>query len=434
MKRRVMVCMLAVLFCLLFSVSLYANAVPESAETPVTIRFSWWGGDTRHQATLDAISLYMKQNPNVRIEAEYSGFSGYYQKFVTQVVAGNAPDVFQIDQGWISEFNNRGDVFAPLNRIGADYSKFTKQVLDDYCYNSEGNLIVLPFGSNGSVFVYNKDTLNPYLEKFGYDINSISWKEFAEFGGKIHQDNPEVYLLSTMTSGYERFVLKPILEQITNQIGVQDDQTLGFDKGQLAQAFRILIHLFETGAAQPYEESVIYKEDVEDNPLWIQGKVIGSFIFLSNCDRVTDFDFNYGVARLPLLEGAQTSGQESGPSLMLGINKNSKVQAETVKFANWFLNDPEAIKILGTQRGVPVNEKAVEILKNEGLISPIMGEAVAISNATIGFKNSSLEMNASVQALIDEKMEKVIYGKVTPEEGADELITELQKLFKTMNP
>lgn len=42
----------------------------------------------------------MEKNPHVIIEAEYSGFSGYYQKLVTQLASGNAPDVFQSDQGW----------------------------------------------------------------------------------------------------------------------------------------------------------------------------------------------------------------------------------------------------------------------------------------------------------------------------------------------
>ena len=43
----------------------------------VTLRFAWWGGDSRHTATLEAIAAYEKQNPNVKIEAEYQGYDGY---------------------------------------------------------------------------------------------------------------------------------------------------------------------------------------------------------------------------------------------------------------------------------------------------------------------------------------------------------------------
>ena len=50
----------------------------------VTLRFSWWGGDSRTAATMEAIELYESLNPNVEIEAEYTAFSGYYQRNRTE--------------------------------------------------------------------------------------------------------------------------------------------------------------------------------------------------------------------------------------------------------------------------------------------------------------------------------------------------------------
>ena len=54
---------------------------------PVTLRFSWWGGEARHEATIAAAELYMEKNPNVKIEFEYSGWDGYKDKLVTQLLA-----------------------------------------------------------------------------------------------------------------------------------------------------------------------------------------------------------------------------------------------------------------------------------------------------------------------------------------------------------
>lgn len=61
----------------------------------VTLRFAWWGGDSRHTATLDAIAAYEKQNPNVKIEAEYQGYDGYNDKILTQLAGGTQPDIMQ---------------------------------------------------------------------------------------------------------------------------------------------------------------------------------------------------------------------------------------------------------------------------------------------------------------------------------------------------
>ena len=58
----------------------------------VTLRFSWWGSTTRHQATLEAIELYESRHPNVTIEGEYGAFDDFYQKLLTQLAGGTAPD------------------------------------------------------------------------------------------------------------------------------------------------------------------------------------------------------------------------------------------------------------------------------------------------------------------------------------------------------
>ena len=41
----------------------------------ITLRFSWWGGDSRHEATLKAIETYEAAHSGIKIEPEYSSFS-----------------------------------------------------------------------------------------------------------------------------------------------------------------------------------------------------------------------------------------------------------------------------------------------------------------------------------------------------------------------
>ena len=59
-----------------------AKDTPTEAPKKVSLRFSWWGGDARHQATLEALQLYMDRNSHVTIEAEYGGYGDYYQKWL----------------------------------------------------------------------------------------------------------------------------------------------------------------------------------------------------------------------------------------------------------------------------------------------------------------------------------------------------------------
>ena len=65
----------------------------------VTLRFSWWGGDERNEATLDVIEAYEKEHPNITIEAEYSGDDGYQEKLSTALAGNTAADIIQMGTG-----------------------------------------------------------------------------------------------------------------------------------------------------------------------------------------------------------------------------------------------------------------------------------------------------------------------------------------------
>lgn len=70
-----------------------ATEAAESTKTgdqePVTIRFSWWGGESRHKATLEAVDAFMKEYPWITVECEYSAWDGWQDKVATQLAGGN---------------------------------------------------------------------------------------------------------------------------------------------------------------------------------------------------------------------------------------------------------------------------------------------------------------------------------------------------------
>ena len=46
------------------------TGAPAASGDQITLRFMWWGGDERNEATLAVIDQYQKLHPEVRIEAE----------------------------------------------------------------------------------------------------------------------------------------------------------------------------------------------------------------------------------------------------------------------------------------------------------------------------------------------------------------------------
>lgn len=401
----------------------------------ITLRFSWWGGDSRHEATLEAIRVYEEAHPGIKIEPEYSSFSGYYEKLMTQLSSKNAPDLFQVDQGWVAELSARGDVFADFSQYSdcIDLTQISESMMRDYCRIGD-EVSVLPFGYNGTVFLYNKTLLADWCDENG-DLEMASWDDFIRIGRELHDKDSECYMTTAVTDGYLRYILKPMLEQITNEIDVRDDFTLGFDEQQMTQAYKSFMEIFSAQVSQPYDEAVLY-DTMQNNPLWLNGRIGGIFLFFSNIDtEIAGLDYDYGVAGMPMFEDAVISGQECCPSLMVAINRKAdgKRQKAAAEFLEWFINSEEASLILGTVRGVPGSAGALEALERGEKLSDLMSQGIQISNATLSLKNGAYELNASVKAVFVDYMEKVIYGVSTPEQAAKGMTADLEALLADLS-
>ena len=78
---------------------------------PITLRFNWWGGDSRHEKTLKAIEAFEAKYPNITVEAEYEAFSGHEEKVALALNAGSAADVIQLNMDWVFVYSPQGTTF-----------------------------------------------------------------------------------------------------------------------------------------------------------------------------------------------------------------------------------------------------------------------------------------------------------------------------------
>ena len=63
-----------------------------------------------------------------------------------------------------------------------DVSTIPEQMMLDYCIK-DGQIVVLPLGYNGTVFLYNKTLLADYLDEDG-ELKDLSWDEFYAIGAR----------------------------------------------------------------------------------------------------------------------------------------------------------------------------------------------------------------------------------------------------------
>ncbi|WP_168118788.1 extracellular solute-binding protein [Paenibacillus sp. HB172176] len=393
-------------------------------EKEVSLRFSWWGGEDRHVATLKAIDLYMEQNPNVHIEAEYGGFDGYQQKLSTQFAGGTAPDLVQLATNFAADYKNMLLDFDTV-KDQIDTSKFQDSFLENYA-SIDGMWLGMPMGVNGSTIIYNKD----FLKEFNIPEDTVwNWDNLVTVGEQVQSQDAESYLLNMDLDQMYRLLLQPYVNQRTGNQWINDDFTTGFDEAALTDAFTYIKTLLDKGIIQPFQQSSLYQGEPWLNPKWLQGDMGMLFALASNISAVQTDDIELGVARSPIAEDAKTSSVLITATALVGVNKDSEHIDEAVKFANWLVTDEEAAKILGTVRSVPPVQANSDILTQEGSLDANVAKAVELALSDAGNPVNVPSNDVELGSVAKSYLERVGFGADTPEVAAKAMMKEYADLL-----
>jgi len=421
--KKISILMLAVIFVVSLTVTVFA------AESPVTLRFRWWGGDERHKATLAALDLY-KEKTGVTVEAEPVGWDGYESKMMTELGAGTAPDILQLDQPWLLNLIQK-DVFLDLtDNPEIDFSQFDQEFLKLQCVR-EGKLIGLPTGGNSFRFVVNKN----FMEENGIDLSkNYTWDEWFELGKKIHDANPDNYLMAWDPGEPWKFFDDYIRDKTGDYI-IGDDYTVHASKKDIVEALTYLAMMYETGTSLPVGEVMPFTCVMDTNPKWLAGEIGGMPDSASKIDIwVAASTFPIWTMNMMVPTDAKNTGAFYRPSQLYGVPNSSANQEEAIKFINWILTDKEASLVQGTARGVPIAESAFEALKKAGELSDITVDAMERGIANQAPAAPAVTGDAEIGQILFDAFENVAinHDVTTIDSIADELIRRIQTRLDEM--
>jgi multiple sugar transport system substrate-binding protein len=307
------------------------------------LRVVWWGGDLRHQLTLEVIALFEKANPDIKVIPEYSGFDSYIEKQTVQVAGGNAPDVMQFG-GYYPDYV-RKDALLELDKYRGnlfDDSRFDQDVLVSGSY--QGHLYAICLGTNSRILAYNKSLLE--RAKLLVPQKLMTWEELERYGLSIASNLPPgVYPLQDYGSDvlslsyYTRQYGHPLYREEGTQAKEEDL------RGWLSmwQSFR------DKKIVPDIETTTSYTDDISSSAL-VMGKVVLGH-FASNQLIAYQNAMSDELEIIPLPDQEKRGGWLQ-PSQYLAIYKKTSLPDEAIKFINFFVNDPEAGKVLGNERGI----------------------------------------------------------------------------------
>ncbi|UJF33875.1 ABC transporter substrate-binding protein [Paenibacillus hexagrammi] len=335
-----------------------SEASPSAAATgsePVKLRIMWWGSQERHEATLAALKLYSEKNPNVTFEPEYSGMDGYLDKLSTQAAANNAPDVIQLDPGWVSDWAGRNQL-AQLDPT-VDVSKVDPKVLKGG--QSGGKQYAVPLGSVAYGMIYDKAA----MEKVGMSTpqNGWSWDDFFAMAKATKGKLPSGQYFTKDYAG-DYFAYTAYQYSKGKGMVMTDDGKFNIDQATFLEWTKNFEELRKDGIVPPADVNTSDKEFDPTMDLMVNGKIMLRLSFSNNYGAWDSL--KKGAYALVTMPRSTEAGGWLKPSMYFAVSANSKKAEEAKKFVNWFLNDPEAGKILKTVRGLPVNKDIASSLES----------------------------------------------------------------------
>ncbi|MDG5789905.1 extracellular solute-binding protein [Evansella sp. AB-P1] len=394
-----------------------------SDDEKIELRMSWWGGQERHDLTLQVIELFEERHPEVKIVAEYSGFDGYFDRLTTQFASGNAPDLIQLG-GSVNDYVDR-DVLLSLN----DYvgSELDTSLIDESAINAatfNGNLYAMSLGTNARGMLLNKSV----FDEAGIPLpdDEWTWEDYTEIASQITTSVDGVYGTQVGSPN--------IFEYFINQRGkvLHVDGELGFDMDDALAWFQLWEDIGDQEGLVPPEiqaaapegdagQSLIVSRDVA--MMEIPSNQLGSFMSASEDEFV--------IHIIPYSSETGINGVPLRPSQHLAVNANTEHPEWSVKFMDFFVNDLEATAILESDRGVPVNSdvRAMLIPEMDEISSRIVEYVDWVSaSSDADFIPFFPGYNESGD-LFQEIHESISFGFMSVEEGAEVFMDELNAIM-----
>ncbi|MFS0856639.1 ABC transporter substrate-binding protein [Paenibacillus taichungensis] len=324
----------------------------------VELRMMWWGDQKRADITNEALKVFQEKHPNIKIVGEFAPSSGYFDKLNTQLASGTAPDIFFLGGNVVDYakkdvlLNLDPYVGSELNLDGMDATMVEYGRLD-------GKLQHISAGANARGIVVNQ----ALFDQAGIPLpaSDWTWEDYAAISKELSDKLGKGYYgtYNFTVDGMDIF-----LKQRGKQLYDMKNGTLGFAKEDILEWFTYWEQASKSGGVVTPELQVSNPPDDTSKSLLITGKAAMSLLPSNQLAAFQSLTEDKLIL-LPVPRGPKGTGVVFESSQGLSGYANTKHAKEVAILMDFWINDPDAAKILGNDRGVPVTEANRNLLQQE---------------------------------------------------------------------
>lgn len=415
--------------------SLLFSCTATWAQQPVELRMSWWGGNSRHQATLKALEAFEKKYPDIKVKAEYTGWDGHLSRLTTQIASGTEPDVMQTNWPWLIIFSKNGEGYYDLNKLKDQLDLSQYQAKDLQSTTVKGKLNGLPISVNAPVFYYNDVS----WKKAGLAYPK-TWDELFAAGKVFQQKLGDNYYPYAMVDQDVILLLNAYMMQKYQKPMFDNDGKFTWDDAQWAEAFSFVKRLSDDRVVpSPKKLSSYGKGNLYEMKPWIAGEWGGTFtwnisirMYINNLTPPAHLVLGDYVMQPGTIE----SGVYFKTAQMFSVAKSTRHPKEAAMLVNFLLNDPQSIAALGLERGIPLSKAAETLLTQQGVIDPndpvVAGLRQAQALPTTVVATPYIEDLQVVDQFMSAR-EKLDQGNQTPAQVAADFRQQVERIVRRLN-
>lgn len=305
-------------------------ASPSAASEPVTIKIVHQFGDAESDKFDTIVAAFEAANPTITIEQERNNEQNYYDKLVTTILGGSAPDIARVEPPKAAQYVAAGYAADLSELVPADVKgDFFEGTLEPL--TKDGALYGIPQDVAVLSLFYRSDL----FQAAGIDSPPATWDELVTTAKAITKD--DVYGIG-LFGGWGAFEFYPWFWQAGGEMLKDEGGKLvpAFNSPEGVAALQFWVDLVKTHKVMP-EGTATQGEDEVKGP-FIAGKIAmftsGPWS-LASLKEVSEIDGKWAVAPLP--KGQQAASVLGGMDVI--VLEQSKHKAEAAKFLEYWLSE-----------------------------------------------------------------------------------------------
>ncbi len=383
---------------------------------PVTIKIAEQFNDAESSKFDEIIKKFEAANPGIKIEVERNNESNFYDKLVTTIMGGSAPDIARVEPPKAAQYIAAGYAANLDSYISADLRKqFFDGTLQPLM--KDGSLYGVPQDVSTLALFYRTDM----FQKAGISNPPATWDELVTDAQKLTDPANGIYGIS-LFGGWGAFEFYPWFWQAGGEMLKQDGSkiTITFNSPEGVNALQFWVDLVNKYKVMPTGTANIGEDDVKGP--FMAGKVAmftsGSWS-IASLKQNTDIEGKWSVAPLPA--GKNSASVLGGMDMI--ILDQSLHKEEAAKFINFLMQDDIQLDWAKSLGYLPIKKSMYSdpFFQSDSLIQAFSKQLeVALSRPTIA-------QAGEVDDAFGKAVQAALSGAQTPQQALDEAAAKAQE-------